>query len=125
MGKTSSGERRRGCWRSCWKRCANFEFRISDFELNSNSQFEISNLLVLPVRLFSRLDADRQFVLSGREGTRRIGSEHAGRVVGTVEVEDRLASDRRLRVEEAAAAIGLVAIGLIAEDHEEVRLAGL
>src|SRR5262249_14608242 len=81
--------------------------------------------LVLPMRLLSRLDASRKSVLLRGQRAGCVRREDAGRVVGAIEVEDGLAADGRLRVEEAASAVALVAIGLIAEDHEEIRLAGL
>ena len=64
-----------------------------------------------------------KLVLRRRQRTRGVRREDARRVVGLVEVDHGLAVDRRRHVQEPSGAVGVRAVGPVAEDHEVVRLA--
>src|SRR5207247_8120399 len=90
-----------------------------------NSQFT-TLVSVVAVGLLAGVDANGKPVLGRREWARRVGREDTGRVVGLVEVHDDapLFVGRR-GIEKTPAAVCLLPVGLIAEDQEELFVAGL
>src|ERR1700682_1168902 len=81
--------------------------------------------ILMPVRLFARLDADWQAVFVGRQRTRRVGSEGAGRVVSLVEIQHHLAIFGRIRIQESAGTVGFFSGGLVAEHEKQVLGTGI
>src|ERR1044072_6085595 len=82
--------------------------------------------MVVPApQLLPRLDRERHLVPLRRQRAGRIRGEHAGRVVGLVEVDRyrALAGLGWVGVDETAAAVGALAVGLVAEDEEELAVA--
>jgi len=78
------------------------------------------------VPLFPGLDAEREAVLAGWHRAGGVRREGAGRVVGAVEVEpEGTVRPGRGGGEEAAAAVRLLAVRLVAEDHEELLVVPL
>src|SRR5688500_16921347 len=71
------------------------------------------------VLLLPRLDPEGQPVLGGRQRAGGEGREGAGRVVGQVEIDEDLAVLDRAGLQEAAGAVGLLAVGLVGEDQGE------